>query len=329
LTISNEGSVVAELVEEQGRRKALNSGEDLFEDDDFTEFDLTDFTIYLPGTNVQHPYELISLHALATRFHPKFLFDGFLSFGDVRRYVERIPFEICSIGNYGVEDLDSIETEVWIKSDLNIKSDIFYRLRSPALEYVRFFEAFLWTARLSNLFVEFARNRPYLSVHSFRSDFYQWADQKHGHSKAFQAWHSKYGSDDFRGHVSTNIEFLYNEAVGLDWTLHKLAIWRELRDAKAIPFQKIKTSETFVTPYVYDLWNHLPFGHHLKAVTPVAGKGAYIRCQDTEKLIEQDHPAKVFFPSREHDIMRNRPDIANIRIGDVLAVTKDLHLELS
>ena len=327
LPMSKEESVVAELAKEHNRIRVASLAEGTQGRDEFIEFDLTDFSIYLPGTNTHHPFELRSLHTLTSRCHAKFLFDGILSFGNSRNYVEGVPFGICSIGNYGTEDLDSTETEVWLQSDFNAKSRIFYRLRRPASEYIRYHEAFLWTARLSNLFFDYTRDRPSLSVHNFRSDFYRWASQKYGHFKQFQAWHREYGSEDFRGHISTNIEFLYNEAVGLDRTLQKLMIWRELLDAKAVPLQKIKTAETIVTPYIYDLWSHLPFGHHLKAVARVGADDAYIKTQhNPATCTAREDPTKNLSStsSAEDDFLQTRPDVANIRIGDVLAVTKDL-----
>ena len=109
---------------------------------DFVEFDLTDFSIYLPN-NKHHAYELRSLADLSSyRAHSSFLFDGILKVGNVRRYVECVPFDICSIGNYGTQNHE-IGQEVWLQSTINSETDLFYRLRSPSSEYDRFHDGFL------------------------------------------------------------------------------------------------------------------------------------------------------------------------------------------
>ncbi|KAE8448292.1 hypothetical protein EG329_009723 [Mollisiaceae sp. DMI_Dod_QoI] len=318
--------------------------------DDFVEFELSDFSIYLPD-NKYHAFELRGLQHLATRQgHSSFLFDGILSVGKERRYVCAVPFQICSIGNYG-EDIHDVGSDIWLQSDLNTKSNIYYRLVSPSPEYERYHEGFLWLANLSKHFVDYCQSSERIvSIHNFRSDFSIWIKENHQNCPDFNRWYQQYGNDDFRRQIAANIKFLFKESCGVNDELRSELVFNEVMERDSIPLQKIVEEKTVVTPFVYECFKHLRFGHHLKVIeisrTP---RSQQISQGESLDLTLEDHvqssnvevrvEVRVEVPSsittsssktRQTRPLLTSPVISDrqkmiksIKIGDVLSVTKD------
>ncbi|KAL2072424.1 hypothetical protein VTL71DRAFT_11767 [Oculimacula yallundae] len=286
------------------------------EDKDYTEFELLDFSIYLPN-NKYHPFAMRGLQFLGARVgNTKYLFDGILSFGDKHHYVQGVPFKLRSIGNYG-PDLHDVDSQIWIESERNLGSNTFYRLASPSAEYRRFHDEFLWLANLAKHFVDYslASEHP-LVLNDFRGDFCQWLQKTHSQSSAFTSWLAQYNSQDFRSAVSVNINFLYSESMGIDRDLESHPIWKEVMTKDFVPFQKIEEKNTIVTPYVYDCFKDIRFGQYLKALpsqlTGMPAGPAPIHSQSNT----------VSAPSNEFPIERKR-FMDSIKAGDVLSVTTD------
>jgi DNA (cytosine-5)-methyltransferase 1 len=80
-------------------------------------------------------------------------FDGVLSVGDTRCFVQRVPFRELPVAGYGVED-NTVSGQIWVRSLRNEKNklEIYYRLTTPSVEYARFFKPFLWVADLAKHF---------------------------------------------------------------------------------------------------------------------------------------------------------------------------------
>jgi len=310
------------------RRERTSSGKPSRDDGDFVEFDLTNFSVYLPNRK-HHAYELRSLVDLGSyRAHTTFLFDGILKVGKVRRYVESVPFEICSLGNYGTQHHE-IGQEIWIQSTINSGTDIFYRLRSPAPEYRRFHTGFLWVANLAKHFVDYSERamekRKEVSVHDFRERFSKWIRKVHKGSTGFKSWYESYQSDDFRNAVAVNISFLFKESVGVNEKLRHLVIWKELLEKNFVPFQKLHTDRTIVTPYVYHCFEHMRFSDHLKQVTPTSpylGKSLFLNTTPEFSVRTITTPEVEISSSLQHARAR-RQRIEAIKVGDVISVSKD------
>ena len=343
LPICQERTVLRELLSE-----AAHQGKG----QDYTEIDLDDFSMYLPE-NRHHSFELHALSDLASKVgHGSFLFDGILSTGDLRRYVQGVPFKICSIGNYG-EDIHEVGDDIWIQSDINIKSNVYYRLKSPTSEYARYHEGFRWSADLAKHFVDYcqacAEELKTVSVFNFKSNFAQWLRKTHAGSAAFQVWYKKYNSEDFRHAVEANIFFLYKESVGVNVALRKQPIWSQLLEKDFIPLQKIKCSKTIVTPYVYECFKDARFGDLLQSVMPtssvleqcrllgtnfdfmanVAARQTAVEMlavnatrpgDDLSRTVEAASESSAAARERER-----RQKVSAIKVGDVLAVPKDGH----
>ncbi|RDW68006.1 hypothetical protein BP6252_09402 [Coleophoma cylindrospora] len=344
LPLHTERLAVEALLEAHKKAQALSSTHEASAYDDFIEFELNEFAIYLPGSSVHHPFEFRSLSQLATENgHSLFLFDGVLSVGEERRYVQGVPFLICSIGNYEPEHA-SVDGHVWIQSTHNTKSNIYYRLKAPASEYARFHTSFLWLADFAKHFVDFCRSkrsdRKGVSIHDFRTKFSKWMWKMHKRASKFRAWYAQYSGHDFRRAVNQNITFLFKEAIGVDASLRREPIWAEVLDKTFIQQHPIKEAKTVVTPYVYECFSHMRFGEHLRKVVPTVeaevrhnlqGQALHLAI-DKELLsdqhgITQDSKTKHRDPHRfrneaEKQLARSKM-IHSIRPGSVISVAID------
>ncbi|KUJ14788.1 S-adenosyl-L-methionine-dependent methyltransferase, partial [Mollisia scopiformis] len=339
----SERSAVRDLLAEIKSRDTDQS----LEQPSFIEFDLSDFSIYLPD-NKNYPYELRGLQHLVTRAGcSSFLFDGILTVGNTHRYVSAVPFQICSIGNYG-ENIHEVDGDIWLQSNINADADIYYRLKTPSPEYREYHDGFLWLANLAKHFVDYCQAAPEQTVFliNFRTDFSQWLREHHGSSPAFQNWYQQYDKDDFRRHITMHIKFLFKETVGVNPELKTEPIFNEVLEMDYIPQQLIVERKTIVTPYVYECFKDLRFGHHLKAMevsgtprTQQISQGGcldltvndYVRPSHIEVRVEIPssipEPAPRIIqtrsPSSPNAVSPRQRMILNIKSGDVLSVVKD------
>ncbi|KAF7916714.1 hypothetical protein EAE99_009607 [Botrytis elliptica] len=315
--------------------------------EDFVEFELAEFSIYMPDTAL-YGHELRGLQDLASKMgHSCFLLDGVLSVGNSRHYVQGVPFKVCSIGNYG-EEFDDVDGAIWLQSDLNIRANIYYRLKKPASEYARFHLGFSWLANLSKHFVDYSlacqKQKKKVSIHNFRADFAQWCQKIHTDSSKFQSWYLEYGRDDFRQAISANINFLFKESMGVTSRLRSLYIWEETLELTSIKEYPIKENKTIVTPYVYECFSHLRFGHLLKPLIPTIfaenlkepeDQSLSLSPRKTRIVCESTLPFKPqhkFFAGGKANLgagmsqnggVKRQQMLDAIKIGDVLSVTKD------
>ncbi|KAL6870439.1 hypothetical protein J3F83DRAFT_681280 [Trichoderma novae-zelandiae] len=296
---------------------------------DFDEILLDEFSIYLDKERCSQ--EMRSLHQLNTKVgHNDFYFDGVLSIGETRVYVRRIPIVAVPIGNYGSISVHTVRGNIWLQSPLSYKQELFYRLGKPAKEYARFFYPFLWVADLAKHFVDFlsimAENERSVSLHHFRSTFAAWMKKSHKDSPEFLDWLRQHPSDDYRTSIAANIGFLHKEALGvLDHReAYSHAIWAEIWDFQSFkPFKdqpKIENPPTIVTQYIYDCFEHLPFGDRL-LVVPLSSKTTELR----NSLIRQRH---LELPSKLHQTSKDlstapQERIRNIRPGDTISTHRD------
>ncbi|KAI0845012.1 S-adenosyl-L-methionine-dependent methyltransferase [Daldinia vernicosa] len=315
--------------------------------DDYVEFDLHDFCIYL--NSELYPYELRSLQHLATRqFSDYFCFDGVLGCGEQRFFLKRIPFQQLPIGNYGIEE-HTVGDQIWIRSELNEKRnhEVYYKLRSPSSEYIRFHEPFLWIVDLTKHVLDYCdyskENGRRVVLYDFKSNFSVWALRNHGKSATFKRWHSANRSSDFRGAIIANVEFIWKEAHGLDSkTVLWHGFWDEIKtlnrykpnlkigqaisdDSNMVRWGPLKprkngpVSPTIVTPYIHDLFSHMLFGNVLKQVSPSISiekkRAAFVQ---TSRPNEKTCPPAVKRKAYDHE-----SSIASIIEGDVISTRPD------
>lgn len=269
------------LKEKQAVQILLNA-EPSQKDEDFIEFQLDQFCCYVD--TAQYDSEMRALHSHATSSGKEtYFFDGILRVGTVQCYVQRVAFEEIPLGNYGKEE-PSVGDQIWIRSLHNRRKEIYYKLQTPAFEYTRYHNKFVWVADLAKHVVDFCTHvldqGHKVSIHLFREDFSTWLKHTHQNNTSFQKWYAQRGSDDFRQSIVVNNPFIRKEV----WSMipqkkqRHISIFSEISSPfNAIPVQGVLPAKdeyppTIVTPYIYDCFSHLELGNILQPVRPSFGQ---------------------------------------------------------
>ncbi|OTA99149.1 hypothetical protein M426DRAFT_94434 [Hypoxylon sp. CI-4A] len=331
-----EHDALASLLEAIKENQSLEE-----EQDDFIEFDLQDFCVYIHTEHYIN--ELKPLQHITTRFSKDYMyFDGVLSFGEKRFFLKKIPFRELPMGNYGKEE-HTVGDQIWIRSASNERkgTEIYYKLGNPSVEYKRFFKPFLWIADLTKHVVDYLEymmeKRRRACLDDFKSRFSSWLLRTHS-DPVFHLWHSANRGDDFRSAIIANLEFIFKEAYGVDPRIISWhAIWEEIktynwhkpnlsltksiaqsRNRKKTP---VEIAPTIATPYVYNLFSHMVFGKVLKEVRP-----PIVIESKRSAFVHGSPPAKQRIPSTIRRDPRNRKTfIASIQVGDVISTKPDDH----
>lgn len=258
--------------------------------------------------------------------------DGILCYDGKRRYVQKVPFKILSIGGYEDRGLHTVGPEIWIQSVRGRNSSVWYRLGSPAPEYQRYHQPFLWVADLAKHVIDFMNEHNRISIFHFRSQFSNWLSAVHGSSDIFQSWHSKYKDTDFRRAIACHAGFLYYQAMQLDQKYDQHPLWAET-DAEglsAVPEQRNNLREpstfksssaiikTVVTPYVFGCFKHLPFA---KFLDPQAPTPAVLRARNLKEIVS-DAPRSTV-KHNEEAIVGDLAGPTLVSIGDVVAINAE------
>ncbi|KAF5588212.1 DNA (cytosine-5-)-methyltransferase [Fusarium pseudocircinatum] len=297
--------------------------------DDFVEFQLDDFAVY--SDRQRYGQEMCSLHHLHTKhgFNTVF-FDGKLSVGNTVFYVHRVEISALPIENYGTLSKHTVKDKIWVRSVLNTERKIYYRLNTPAKEYRRFFNPFLWVADLAKHFVDYLKFKgeedEQVTIFHFRSNFGIWLAKMHSYAPEFISWKRQHINNDFRTAIVANIAFLHKEAIGVlgHRKTYKHVIWAEVWEfTRYKPYPKIglgEDTDTVVTQYIYDCFSHQPFGDRLKAI-PLSETTQSLR----NALIKQRH---LELPVPVHDsgktiTMAGKKQIRAIRAGDTISTLRD------
>lgn len=303
--------------------------------EDFVEFELDQFACYVKEAG--RDFEMRALHDHATATGRKhFLFDGYLRASDgTQFYVHKVKFDEIPLGNYG-QDEHTIGDQVWIRSELNKKRNIYYKLRNPSLEYVRYHKPFLWVADLAKHLIDYcghqieqSRN---ISIHHLKKNFAAWLNDKHGDAPEFLEWYQQRKCDDFRQSLIANWSFVCKEAFGVlgPAKSRKLQFYREIQSnfynargcvssRKTGVRSKQRVGHTIVTPYVYDLFKHLQLLELLEPVVPSVSTAEAVKSswpENQPQYLEITRRPKISFPSRE-------AMIDSIVSGDVISTPPD------
>ncbi|KAG6016870.1 hypothetical protein E4U43_002882 [Claviceps pusilla] len=303
----------------------------------FFELSLNDFSIYYDTPS--YPCEMRSLHYLDTkRMHSNFYVDGILSVADIAIFIRHVPISIVPIDKYTCLDSHTVRGQIWLQSELCRGTDLFYKLETPAKEYKRFFEPFVWVADLAKHVIDFmfimADKDVKVSIHHFRKEFRAWLSTVHGRSVEFAQWLANHPSDDFRTSVVANIAFIYKEAysvLGQKMTYFH-TIWKEVQDFTMYPEQTLiknarcalTKDQTIVTEYIHRLFSHLPFGPKLQA-GPISPQSQILRC----KVISDnhlEHASCLDNMSVEMRPMCSTTTLQNIRPGDTISTARDTEI---
>ncbi|KAH0562094.1 hypothetical protein GP486_003210 [Trichoglossum hirsutum] len=281
LEIFNERTVLKAFFDEQEQEQEQEQAHtsEVFEgasrkrqkNDEFHQIELHGFSIYRPESKNTQSGELAPLHFLCARSaNNDYYFDGILVDENSRRYVEKVPFTVLSIGNYLDTSLHTVGDQIWIRSSQYNRREVWYQLKEPAPEYREYHGQFLWLAEFTKHFVDYLNVVDNVSLRHFRQQFYDWAIELHGKDTDFNCWISTYGHIDFRSVVAANFEFLWKEANGVENGLHKHPIWSEIDPKRltAVKEHRSRVENTVVTPYVYECFKRFPFGEYFNVITP-------------------------------------------------------------
>ncbi|KAK3317865.1 hypothetical protein B0T19DRAFT_451814 [Cercophora scortea] len=314
---------------------------------EFIEFELDRFTFYIHHR--LYPYEMRPLHHLATKIGiDKFYFDGILSVGSVKHYVNRVEVVALPIGNYG-PDHHSTNDQIWVRSTLNRNKEIYYLLKKPAAEYARFYEPFLWIADLGKHVVDFCvwhvERKREVTLNSFKESFIRWLDKTHAREPAFLEWRRQHPSDDYRTSVVANIDFIWKEINGggragkaanhrffketLHFTQYKpnvplgVDMIEEGKGGK-----KEQQPPTTVTPYIKECFGHMIIGKLLR----LAGEDTPLNTlPPPAKLAQHEMPqVSAGVPcGRGYRAVQARPQflskemVDKIKVGDTISTPRD------
>ncbi|KAI1821618.1 S-adenosyl-L-methionine-dependent methyltransferase [Xylaria intraflava] len=336
---------VPEVTERAAIKALMESMGELDDTDDYIELELESFSIYLDSNT--YPNELRPLQHLIARTVHSMYFDGILRHGDLQFYLRRVPFQKLPVGNYG-ESNHSVGDQIWILSELNeyLGREIYYKLGSPAPEYRRFHVPFLWIADLGKHVIDYCEHRRDQNeraiLYDFKSKFSAWLLSKHQFSVTFDKWYAANGTADFRVAVNANIDYIYEQAYGLD---HKIATWHHFwkevktldrykpnmdsyRPAKVrrssetgLKPRKGQVPDTVVTPYVYDLFSHMVFGKLLEFKRPsMSGKAKKTAFIKRAKSLSVQPTS---FRSKKRSATDQSTLVERIETGDVISTLPD------
>ncbi|WYZ34318.1 hypothetical protein EsH8_I_000594 [Colletotrichum jinshuiense] len=233
--------------------------------------------------------------------------------------------------------------------------DVYYRLKEPAPEYRRYHSGFLWVADLAKHVIDYLsealRKKRRVVFRDFRSNFSQWLTETHGGSEAFSQWRQLYTSTDFGAALVANLEFIYKEAYSVlgHVKVRSIYLWKEIRDytaysdnAKKVPSTPVsaissplppspsplqnpnkQTStqipKTIVTPYINQLFNHLPCGMMMEATKPSA-KAEKLR--QTISNAYRLEPSPIIHTTAKRLTSQSNPS-REAQVGDVISTPRD------
>lgn len=270
------------------------------------------------------------MHELNSKASDTFLLDGIIRFGENgqhQRCVQRVRFETLSVGAYEDETLHTVGSDIWLQSIASKASNIWYRLKRPAPEYLRYHKPFVWLADLAKHIIDYLHVHKKVKLHDFRNTFSSWLKKIHGSDRSFRQWHNEHSNTDFRQIVAAHAAFLYNQAgqLGLQYASHPL--WGEIdpNALTAIPRQpeNRRDRRTVVTPYVYQCFSHMPWSKFLNPLSSQNG---------LHKSVESDSPPGAPTTKATGDHRGNAHpsehahitlDDGTIRTGDIVAIPSD------
>ena len=236
----------------------------------YTYFTLEDFSIYRLD-HPRHAHELTTLDRLQNRNGcNEFLFDGILTFGNERRYVQGVRFKTMAIDGYGDPDITDLHGHICIQSSRANGREVWYQLGKPSAVYNRFWTPFFWLAKFTKYFVDYLLEFENVTLDDFRSHFYPWLDSRCRDCPSFQSWLRQCCLRDFRTSIAVNVGFLWKECSGIDdleTGLCEQPIWGEVDPFRltAIPRRENREKATIVTPFAYECFKNMYFAQHLES----------------------------------------------------------------
>lgn len=115
----------------------------------FHSYRLEDFTIYYPNSKRLGCGMTILSNLSIKAGESVLLFDGILTDGKTRRYLEGVPFMVLSVGNYTDTAKHDVTNNIWIQTSASRALDVWYELGTPSKAYQHYYKPFIWLANFS------------------------------------------------------------------------------------------------------------------------------------------------------------------------------------
>lgn len=232
---------------------------------------LDDFVVYRDAVTGGRQLGFTPLNDVAIRLgNATFFFDAIIRDAtnpEKSFYLERLSFNLVSIGGYEELEQHSVGDDLWIQSTHCRSRDIWYRLGRPAKEYQQHHKLFIWLANLAKYLVDYLNNHVSVTLNEFRCQFTDWLSVHHGSDPDFVAWLSSHGKSDFRQTIVSHSDFLLKQACDMDSSYANHPIWRELdRADPIIKKQPMRIVSTVVTPFVHRCFKNMVWSSHLKLI---------------------------------------------------------------
>ncbi|KAL8797500.1 MAG: hypothetical protein Q9195_000316 [Heterodermia aff. obscurata] len=345
----NDQAITTLDSEDDVLKSALEHSQTSFGDEAFFALNIEDFAIYRSHSARKHQQrgleerpsanELISLHDVEGRGTTHWFLDAVVCQGQEKKYVQRVPCNVFSIGGFEDTELHTTNSSIWVQSKAGQKLDMWYSLGRPASQYKRFHQPFLWLADLAKHLVDFLNMHDKVSLKHFRKDFQTWLQGVHGADEGFRQWQKAYNDTDFRRIVTAHAAFLYNQAalLGREYTSHPL--WKEIDPftMDAVPRQTeevmmyepiagpdcpklskpVSRPKTVVTPFVYDCFKHLPWAKFLDVQSPSGIRHQHPSTNAAKPLLQPQN------------VESDKASQQCVRIGDVVSVASDIQTSWS
>ncbi|KAF1981204.1 hypothetical protein K402DRAFT_398772 [Aulographum hederae CBS 113979] len=293
---------------------------------EYVTFDLSDFTIYRPDSHSQRARssEMEPLHLVQSkRGIDNLSFDGILFLGEIRKYVQGVPFSVLAIEGYGDLESHTVGNHVCIQSKIGEANDIWFKLGRPSSEYRLYQDTFLWVADLAKHFVDYLSNTEDVTLNHFRKDFSRWIWKHHSESIEFRNWYGQFGlgREDFRTSIVANLEYLRKEWYSVADDPWADPFWKEVNfdDLSAVKWQDLKEQNTIVTPYVYSCFKDMYFAKWLEERKPSKA----VQMQHEQRKVTLGF-GSIDTPSvlQQSDALHLLPP-GKVRIGDIVVVARD------
>ena len=272
----------------------------------------------MPNSN-----EMMSLHEADGKGMKHWYLDGWICYGSTKKYVQRVPCEVLSIGGYEDTEWHTVGSATWVQSWVSQRSDIWYCLKQASRNYRPYHDAFLWIADFAKHLVDYLHSHEKISLQHFKDDFDFWIRKIHGSDDTFQQWLRTYSDTDFRRVLVVHACFLYNQATQLGEEYADHPLWAEVDPTALDAIQRqgeqlsqdVK-SRTVVTPYVYECFKHLPWAKFLEVQQPRPA----VLLQRQKQHSNVDIRATIVTDNFPKDSQNNE---ITVSVGDVVAVNSD------
>ncbi|KAG8670084.1 hypothetical protein FPOAC2_09424 [Fusarium poae] len=350
--INEEYKVVAQLLEA--------TKHEVQDTDDFVEFELNDFAVYCERKQYEQEmcslHHLDTKTGYRNMFFDGKLSVGDAAFFVRHVPIRALPIGgYGALSKHTVRDQIWVQSIMNLKKNiyyrLNRPAKEYRRFFGPFLwvaDLAKHFVDYLKVMR---------ENENDVTIFHFRSNFSNWLDRTHKTDPVFVSWREQHPSADFRTSIVANLAFLHKEAIGVldDTGTYYHTLWAEIwefRRYERFPKSKESNKEarlkssrstsrtaspagqvdsdqgknvkdvppTIVTQYIYDCFDHLPFGDRLEAMS-LSDEAELLR----NELIQKRH---LELPAPLHQDAKNistagQQQIRDIQPGDTISTQRD------